>query len=599
MWRFIILILFVHLWLGNYTAQKKNDPTKGLLELRLEKTYWDKEQKKLRSEGYLNVMGFEAIGQQYGVWKYYYKNGKLEEVSEYYAGRLNGKVTQYYENGKKRFEGYFFLGQQDSIFRVYFPDGQLAEEGYYNSIPDSIRQYAGSYIQLIEYFPKIKVGTWKTFYENGQPFTVEHFTAEDTAGKLIHFWNNKGEQLIKDGNGSLKDYYQSGKPKEEINYVNGKKHGKYAAWNANGKPKEVGAYDNGEMDGEWVYYYNVSGGVYQKVGYKKGLKEGYFEERMPNDSLSIRGSFSQGLKHGKWTYYFENSSKDMEGEFKEDVQEGYWQFWYPNGQLYYAGNFSQGLKEGEWKFYYNKGQLWREGTYKADKKDGVWKTYYENGQLLSEGLYLKDKQHGVWESYYENGIVKDKGSFDMGQMTAAWTGNYPNGKKLYEGFYERDMKTGTWKHYFSNGKLKDEGNYKILPPKKSDIDVYNISVQREHSFKHGYWKSYSEKDGKLVSEGSYFRDRQSGTWKYYYPGGVIVAQEINYNTKGELHGPSINNSIKGKTISEVNYKEGKKHGDFKVYDKKGNLIKHQIYKNGVKDKDVIQKIDYKYSKNKK
>jgi antitoxin component YwqK of YwqJK toxin-antitoxin module len=167
---------------------------------------------------------------------------------------------------------------------------------------------------------------------------------------------------------------------------------------------------------------------------------------------------------------------------------------------------------------------------------------------------------------------------------------------MYEGSYDRDMKTGLWKHYTSKGILKDEGNYKVLAPPKSEIEIYSLTAQMEQSFKHGYWKSYSDKDGKLVSEGAYNRDRQSGTWKYYYPGGVVISQEINYNTKGELHGPSINNSIKGKPISEIGYKEGKKHGDFKVYDKKGKLIKHQIYKDGAVDKDILERKSYKYKK---
>jgi hypothetical protein len=92
----IILLLYIVFVPFSFAQKKENDPTKGLLELKLEKTYWDKEQKKLRSEGYMNVAGFDAIGQRYGKWKFYYKNGNLEEVSEYYAGKLNGQITQYY-----------------------------------------------------------------------------------------------------------------------------------------------------------------------------------------------------------------------------------------------------------------------------------------------------------------------------------------------------------------------------------------------------------------------------------------------------------------------------------------------------------------------
>ena len=58
---------------------------------------------------------------------------------------------------------------------------------------------------------------------------------------------------------------------------------------------------------------------------------------------------------------------------------------------------------------------------------------------------------------------------------------------------------------------------------------------------------------------------------------------------------------KGNKIGETNYKENKKHGDMMLFSKKGKLIYHVIYKEGVKSRDVIKKVSYKYfsSKNKK
>jgi len=130
------------------------------------------------------------------------------------------------------------------------------------------------------------------------------------------------------------------------------------------------------------------------------------------------------------------------------------------------------------------------------------------------GTYDKGKQHGAWTNWYENGQEKDMGSFDQGKMTARWTGWFPNGKMNYEGNYERDMKTRNWKFYTSKGKLKDDGNYKILSTKEGE-NTYVFTEAKEQSYKQGTWQSYSELDGKIVSEGSYNRGRKSGSWKYY------------------------------------------------------------------------------------
>jgi antitoxin component YwqK of YwqJK toxin-antitoxin module len=186
------------------------------------------------------------------------------------------------------------------------------------------------------------------------------------------------------------------------------------------------------------------------------------------------------------------------------------------------------------------------------------------------------------------------GSFDQGKMTAKWTGWFPNGKMSYEGNYERDMKIGNWKFYTSKGKLKDDGNFKVLNTKEGE-NTYVFTEIQEQSYKQGSWKSYSEIDGKIASEGNYNRGRQSGSWKYYYPGGKMVAYENSYNNKGKLDGVSKTYSRRGKLNGIVNYKNGLKHGDVKTWDSKGKtLIQHLVYKNGVKVKDELNQKTFKY-----
>ena len=46
---------------------------------------------------------------------------------------------------------------------------------------------------------------------------------------------------------------------------------------------------------------------------------------------------------------------------------------------------------------------------------------------------------------------------------------------------------------------------------------------------------------------------------------------------------------------ETNYKNNRKHGDVKVYSKRGKLISHIVYKEGIKVKDLINKINFKYN----
>lgn len=591
--RGIIIALII---IGSTWAWAQPGNNTGLLELKKEKTYWDRDSTKLRSEGYLQATGFGGVGDKFGKWKYYYENGQMEEIAHYYEGKYNGSVRQFYNNGKLKMEGTFFLGIPDGEFKAFYKNGKLAEEGMYHSIADSIRDTTTKYWDVIEYLPAIKLGDWKTYYEDGKPWAVYSYKPNDSLEYLMQYYNKEGKKLVSDGKGKIEESYSSGKPKLLTSYEDGLLTGPYKLWSANGKLKEEGAYYKGLRDGEWNFYHIVSGKLFQKIGYREGEKHGVFVEHLPNDSVSIEGGYADGKKDGLWTYYFENGQVDMTGHFKAGLQEGHWTYYYPNGQLYYEGDYSKGKKTGEWLFYYNNGQMWREGSYANDMKQGAWDFYYESGGDLMQGFFKDDLEHGAWVSYYENGQEKDRGSYENGQMTASWVGYYPNGEKSYEGNYERDMKTGTWLYYTSKGQLKDEGSYKILKTKEGESVGYNFVLVEEQSYKHGPWKSYSDIDGKIVSEGNYTRNRQTGTWKYYYPGGKVIAYENNYNSDGKLDGTTSNYSRKGKLVSEINYKDGKKHGDFKVYGKKGKLEVHYIYKNGVKVKDVIAKKSYKYGK---
>jgi len=577
-------------------AQADGPSLNGMLKFDKKTTYWDKDHKIPRSIGYYRASGSSSIGEKFGKWKFFYKDGGLEEISNYYDGKLNGAVQQFYSNGNIKFKGYFYLGVPNNSFEVYHTNGKLAEEGNFNSIPDSIEENTFKYWNVIEFLPAIKVGEWKSYYESGRLKTVTQFKDSDTLEYLTSYFDTSGTKLVSNGNGTIKENYYSKKPKLVTTYKNGLKDGVHKSWNANGTVKEEGAYKDGLQTSNWKYYFFVSGKIYQEIGFIEGEKHGFFEEHMPNEIVSIKGNYKHGKKDSIWAYYFEDGQLDMQGNFVTDLQDGHWKYWYPNGKIYYEGDYKTGKKDGYWEFFYNNEQLWRDGEYRNDKKDGVWNFFYESGVPLMTGSFNEDLEHGAWVSYYENGQEKDRGSYDQGKMTASWEGWYPNGKKKYEGNYLNDMRTGNWKFYSDKGKLTDDGNFKILKTKDEESVGYNFTLVKEQSYKHGPWKSYSTIDYKLTSTGTYNRGRQTGKWKYYYPGGKVITYENTYNSKGKLSGVSKSYSRRGKVISEIGYKDGKKHGDVKTYAKKGKLIQHLVYKNGIKTKDVLNKQTYKYSK---
>ena len=110
----------------------------------------------------------------------------------------------------------------------------------------------------------------------------------------------------------------------------------------------------------------------------------------------------------------------------------------------------------------------------------------------------------------------------------------------------------------------------------------------------GKWIKYSEYDQSLKSVENYADGKLDGECTYYFPGGIVPNRIVNYKN-GLLEGKYQNFSRKRAVISETNYKNNRKHGDVKVYSKRGKLISHIVYKEGVKVKDLINKINFKYN----
>lgn len=582
------------------TISGQGDHPEGLLKIKKEITYWDADSTIKRSVGFYNKTGWSNVGARTGKWTFWDKKGNIEESAFYWSGFRHGKTTQYYSNRKPMMEGFFYLGVPDSTFHAYYRNGNVAEKGNYAGLPDHFLDdtlNADWKIKLDHFTPK-KIGEWNYFYENGKKYMTSSFTQEDTIERILFYYDTSGTATVKDGNGSIMQKYTSGKPKEEAYYKNGVKDGIFKEWNANGTIKTEGEYQDGKMHGKWTYHYFVTKQVNQIVNYKSGLKHGAFEEFLPDGTLAIKGEYGDGKKNGNWQYFFETGAKDMAGNFINDLQDGKWNYWYPNGNIYYHGNFIEGKKDSIWDFFYKTGEQWKKGNYKLNLKEGDWTTWFENGQEAMQGNFTADKENGEWSAWFDNGELKDQGSYDMAKMTGKWKGWYPNGKKRYEGPYTKDMRDGKWTFWTDKEVLKDEGSFKIFK-RKGDISLSQEDGV-EQSYRHGHWKSYSEIDGKLVSEGNYAYGKQDAKWQYYYPGGEIVATETNYSD-GLLNGTSKTYTRRGQIQSEIGYKNNKKHGDMKVYNRKGKLVLHVVYKSGVKSKTIVmngeeKKILYKYMK---
>ncbi|MEQ6122474.1 hypothetical protein [Reichenbachiella sp. MALMAid0571] len=325
---------------------------------------WYSESEKLFKVGNYNNGLFD------GTWLVYNENGILIDSSNYSNGRLNGAYTSYHENGKLFQIGQYVRDKQTGQFKTYNKNGFLISEGRFNN---------GEL-----------AGLWKYFYEDGTPsHEIEYIdktiskimNAWDFNGeKLVSggngtfkaFFNNNSvsqEGKLEFGKrvGEWKTYFGDGKLKEVGNYVANDFH-LTSAWNQKGEQM----VKNG--NGEYTSYFDSSTYVYEKGSFKNGLKNGYWEIHYPNTILIQQElNFVDGKVHGRSVNYYNNGNLMTEGVFDKDKKVGEWKWYYESGQLQCSINYENDKKQGDQVFY-------SEAGIEAKKE------VYEDGKLLEEVL---------------------------------------------------------------------------------------------------------------------------------------------------------------------------------------------------------------------
>lgn len=163
--------------------------------------FYDINKTQIESDGFYYVDDLGETTFRHGKWRFYDREGELQEERNYYKNQLHGEVVIYFPNGKKNSIGYFKLDVQDSIYKEWDETGVLIQEGLYND--------------------GMPLGSWKYYYRNGKEKMVEEVV--DGTSFVWQFWlpDSLHTQTVKDGTGEIATYYTNGNLKEWYTYKNG------------------------------------------------------------------------------------------------------------------------------------------------------------------------------------------------------------------------------------------------------------------------------------------------------------------------------------------------------------------------------------------
>lgn len=465
-----------------------------------------------------------------GYNKFYYENGKISSEGNMKDGRPDGYWKTYSPNGKMKSEGNRRDHQLDSLWKFYDGNGLLLTEiNYKAGKKDGIKR---------SWDPKGFILSEENFSaETKQGDSFYYFEPEDstkTKGKLrskVPFDKGKehGIAYEYDKNGTIitiieysygvmkkqemvnrtdklgqkqgvwKEFYETGKVKEETSYQNGKKMGYSKTFTPTGSLANIEKYIGDSLQTEVPELttklevrneYYEDGRIKKTGTYLEGVAEGTHKEYSPEGKITHAKIFKEGNLVGEGLI-------DEAGN-----QQGPWTEYHPGGQIKAKGVYDNGTRIGEWIFYHPNNKIEQKGRYdKKGKPQGLWQWFYPDGNALREENYLNGKREGSFVEWNDSGKVITKGEYIDGLKEGKWFFQLQDYRE--EGVYKSDQKDGPWESYYvANNELRFAGKF----------------VEGFPDGKHSYYFA----DGKLSEEGKYIMGNKNGKWEYYNPDGTIL-----------------------------------------------------------------------------
>ena len=125
-----------------------------------------------------------------------------------------------------------------------------------------------------------------------------------------------------------------------------------------------------------------------------------------------------------------------------------------------------------------------------------------------------------------------------------------NGKKKVEGFYKNGKKEGVWKYYGNDGKVINQECWKDGRREYRDYKLGTKTYFKDDVLDGPYTEFFDKIDGKKKVEGFYKEGKKEGVWKYYDKDGTVIRQEYWHKGKNCTKKYEILKKVATKRIEE-------------------------------------------------
>ena len=211
---------------------------------------------------------------------------------------FSGDCETCHLTGRRELLIHFKNGREDGIDTSYYPSGCiLAIRNHIEGVKEGnwFYYFDSTYQEYFKenYISGMKHGVQLYYHKNGNLKKVETYNMNSLDGKKIEYYYSK-------------DFLDSTslKVKKEIDYKQGKYHGKYLLFTPDAKPIIEENYIMDKKDGE-LKYYQRNGNLMRTEQWSKGLRDGetitYFHDGV---TIIKKESYKKGQLDGEYKEYY-------------------------------------------------------------------------------------------------------------------------------------------------------------------------------------------------------------------------------------------------------------------------------------------------------
>ena len=359
------------------------------------------------------------------------------------------------------------------------------------------------------------------FNKKGELYMISSLTSE-TDKELYALYR----KYDKNGNLSIYTYAIDGKNTDKGYYSDGKL--------AYIKELKIIKGEAPIPNGKYIEYYK-NGQIKVQGYYKEGKRDGEFKAFLRNsknagsviykDGKIIKSTLINSMKdNASFSILTDINSSSNSHKIVTDE--------FPNGLLKQYFTFNKdGLLDGESRQYYEEGEIKSVSSFKNNIANGTFISYYQNGNIKEKHTYKNGNEEGEGIFYYENGKIEEKYFMKNGKL---------DGEAI---------------NYFEDGKIKNKAIFK--DGVTLEEEVYKDNEIIKNTFR----------NSEIIRQDTYSKNKKLVLRKNLLNDGRI--EYISYYENGNIE-------------QKAYFVNGKQEKEHLFYDEKGNLIKTEIYKNGIK-----------------